>query len=222
LEGPAVPVDDSEEAESVAGFGDFLNEMDIDVEPTPPVPVEESMRVEAFQHAGFNDRSARLTVGLAVSGGDVDEELSSTERQYWPFKNRDQWKLAMWALFPTPLPKPRAELAIVAKHAVWAKPESCFESWGAFQRQVQQVEAKGGEWKRYIINRSDQDPTWYPVQIRFWARDSLEILKELVGDVKVAENMKWAPEKVYNSEGKRLYSELWTGDWWWKMQVLVD
>jgi hypothetical protein len=31
-----------------------------------------------------------------------------------------------------------------------------------------------------------------------------------MGDIKVVEHMKWAPEKVYNSKGERLYSELWT------------
>lgn len=216
-----MPVEDLETTDSMVDFGDFTNEVDVHVEPMPSVPVEEVLRVESFRNTGLNHWSARLTTGLPM-GGHVEAELSETERQYWPFKNTDQWKLAMWALFPTPLPKPRAELAIVAKHAVWAKPDSCFESWGAFQRLVQQVEAKGGEWRRYVIHRGDQDPMWYPVQIRFWARDSLELLKELVGDVKVVENMKWAPEKVYNSKGDRLYSELWTGDWWWKMQVLID
>jgi Plavaka transposase len=147
---------------------------------------------------------------------------SAVKTTYWPFKSEEQWKLAMWALFPTPLPRPRAERAIVAKYAVWAKPEFCFESWGQFQRLVQQVEAKGGEWRRKVLPRNDKDPLWYPEAINFYARNSLEILKELVADVKVAEHMKWAPEKVYNSKGERLYSELWTGDWWWRKQVVIS
>jgi len=162
-----------------------------------------------------------LTLGLAIEESlDLERsEFSEYEKTYWPFKNKDQWHLALWALFPTPISRPRAERAIVAKFAVWAKPESCFESWGEFQRLIQNVEEKGGKWHRKVLQRVDRDPSWYPTEIRFWERNSLDILKELVADIKVAEHMKWAPEKVYNSKGERLYSELWTGDWWWRKQV---
>jgi hypothetical protein len=34
--------------------------------------------------------------------------------------------------------------------------------------------------------------------------------------------MKWAPEKCFNSKGERVFSELWSGDWWWRMQVYLS
>jgi Plavaka transposase len=59
-------------------------------------------------------------------------------------------------------------------------------------------------------------PSWAPLSIEYWQRDSLEVLKDIVGDVRLASEMKWAPEKLYNTQGVRLYFELWTGDWWWE------
>jgi hypothetical protein len=35
----------------------------------------------------------------------------------------------------------------------------------------------------------------------FWSRDALPVVKELVGDESLAKDMKWAPEKLYNSKG---------------------
>lgn len=125
----------------------------------------------------------------------------------------------MWALYPEPLSKPRLERAILKTHASWGNPECLFETWGDWESRVNQVSAKGGQWERAFVLRSEKDPSWVPEALRFHKRNSLEILKEIVGDIKVVEHMKWAPEKVYNSKGERLYSELWTADWWWRKQV---
>ena len=50
-------------------------------------------------------------------------------------------------------------------------------------------------------------------------RDSFEVVKSLVTDPRWADDMKWTPEKAYNEAGQRIFSELWTGDWWHRMQV---
>jgi hypothetical protein len=150
------------------------------------------------------------------------EKASVAAARFAPFKNEGQWALAMWALYPEPIPRPRLEGFILKKHALWANAESLFDTWGDWERRVQQVSQKGGQFERTFLLRSQRDPEWAPPALRFYKRNSLEILKEIVGDVKVVEHMKWAPEKVYNSKGDRLYSELWTGDWWWRIQVMIS
>ena len=163
-----------------------IEEERMDVDTAPP-DEEEVLRYEPFVNAGICTTSAWLTIGLAVEESlELEQsESSGLEKTYWPFKNKDQWQLALWALFPTPISRPRAERAIVAKFAVWAKQGSCFESWGEFQRLIQSVEEKGGKWHRKVLHRVDTDPSWYPVEVRFWERNSLDILKELVADIKV-------------------------------------
>ena len=154
--------------------------------------------------------------------GSLTEVSTLAESRFAPFKNEAQWALAMWALYPEPLPRPRLEGFILKKNALWSDSESLFEMWGDWERRVQQVSVKGGQFEREFVLRSAGDPSWVPAALRFHKRNSLDILREIVGDVKVAEHMKWAPEKVYNSKGDRLYSELWTGDWWWRMQVFPE
>jgi hypothetical protein len=39
-------------------------------------------------------------------------------------------------------------------------------------------------------------PFWAHHNISFWQRDSLEVLKSMVGDVRLAKDMKWAPEST--------------------------
>ena len=58
--------------------------------------------------------------------------------------------------------------------------------------------------------------------VPFSYRDNLEVLKDIVGDVGLAKDMKWAPERLVNGDQERLYSELWTGDWWPQIQVCLQ
>lgn len=54
-----------------------------------------------------------------------------------------------------------------------------------------------------------------------WRRDPVECVRELIGNPAFKEYIAYQPEKVYaDPEGKtRVYDEMWTGDWWWNMQV---
>jgi hypothetical protein len=54
-----------------------------------------------------------------------------------------------------------------------------------------------------------------------WLRDIVEVIRELLSDRRFVEHMRFAPEKHWKSiERKiRVYDEMWSGDWWWRMQV---
>lgn len=56
-----------------------------------------------------------------------------------------------------------------------------------------------------------------------WRRDPIECLRELMGNPAFREKMAYSPERVYtDAEGKnRLFDEMWTGDWWWNLQVSI-
>jgi hypothetical protein len=47
----------------------------------------------------------------------------------------------------------------------------------------------------------------------------MAVLKDLIGDLKLAPYMKWYPEKLYDGSNRRVYMDLSTGDWWWRLQV---
>ena len=55
-------------------------------------------------------------------------------------------------------------------------------------------------------------------------RDVLECIGALYGDSDFARHMIYAPEQHFRDhEGKqRMYHEMNTGKWWWKMQACLD
>ena len=58
-------------------------------------------------------------------------------------------------------------------------------------------------------------------QLQFYHRDVLLCIRALYGDAAFANNLVFAPEKHYTDHERkcRVYSEIYTGDWWWAVQV---
>jgi Plavaka transposase len=58
-------------------------------------------------------------------------------------------------------------------------------------------------------------------ELELWLRDPVDCIKDLMQNPLFCKSMAYAPERVYTDENAqtRVYDEMWTGDWWWKIQV---
>lgn len=67
----------------------------------------------------------------------------------------------------------------------------------------------------------DEDGKPLTEELELWWRDPVECIRELLGNPVFKEIMRYAPEHHYqDKEGKvRITNEMWTADWWWKLQV---
>ncbi|KAG8730883.1 hypothetical protein FRC10_002295, partial [Ceratobasidium sp. 414] len=54
-------------------------------------------------------------------------------------------------------------------------------------------------------------------------RNVLEVIRELLGARRFEHCMQYAPERHWTSRNRRcrVYDEMWSGDWWWRMQHLI-
>ncbi|KZT51565.1 hypothetical protein CALCODRAFT_442895, partial [Calocera cornea HHB12733] len=55
----------------------------------------------------------------------------------------------------------------------------------------------------------------------FWHRDLLQAIRALYGEPRFASVLKYSPEQHFcDDEGEnRIFDEMWTGNWWWRIQV---
>jgi hypothetical protein len=53
----------------------------------------------------------------------------------------------------------------------------------------------------------------------FWYRDPVRCIEFLMKQPAYKEDIAYAPSREYNDAGERMYSEINSGDWWWRMQV---
>lgn len=58
-------------------------------------------------------------------------------------------------------------------------------------------------------------------KLECWRRNPVDVVTELISRPEFAKTMHYAPERVYRDSdcNNRVYDEMWTGDWWWDIQV---
>ena len=84
----------------------------------------------------------------------------------------------------------------------------------------------GPEWTCKIIESKgellDEDNKPIIEEHKLWICDPVECVRELIGNPAFHGCMAYAPEKTYADKHghNRQYDEMWTGDWWWEMQVI--
>jgi hypothetical protein len=125
-------------------------------------------------------------------------------------------------LYPEPLSKARKKRILVEKYNRAIAPGNGFRSLREFESLIKQLPLKNGGFKKLTVARLEGAPEWAPLEMELWMKDTMEALQYILGDPRLASEMKWSPEKLYNSENHRVYSELWTADWWWRTQVCVS
>ena len=88
---------------------------------------------------------------------------------------------------------------------------------------------KSGETIRNTGDSMGDTPPWrrsevdfpYLQGVEFYIQNTLEYVKYLLSQPAYADKMSCAPTRLRDSLGKRIYSEINTGDWWWETQVCI-
>ncbi|KAG9076840.1 hypothetical protein FRC06_009249 [Ceratobasidium sp. 370] len=78
----------------------------------------------------------------------------------------------------------------------------------------------GPEWCRETIRVPTDDGEEV---LDLWKRDVVGMVEMLVRDRRFMRYMRFAPERHWNSEERveRVYDEMWSGEWWWRMQTIL-
>jgi hypothetical protein len=92
-------------------------------------------------------------------------------------------------------------------------------------KKIDALPTKGPEWHCDLIKVAGDiitpDGKMSTAELELWRRNPVDCIRELMGNPTFREMMAYAPEHAFeDAEGKsRIYDEMWTGDWWWDMQV---
>jgi hypothetical protein len=60
--------------------------------------------------------------------------------------------------------------------------------------------------------------------VEIWVRDVMDLVREILGNPAYGKQLVFAPRRVYLDKDKkeRKIDEMWTADWWWKIQVSMN
>lgn len=95
-----------------------------------------------------------------------------------------------------------------------------FHNVHALHKKIDALPDKAGEWQTKSLSFRDLPGETFTIH----HRDPIEAIKGLWQDPNLSPHMVFAPSKVYTDATKldRIYSEMWTGQWWHVLQVFVS
>ncbi|KAF8881119.1 hypothetical protein BD779DRAFT_1675607 [Infundibulicybe gibba] len=152
-----------------------------------------------------------------------DDQILNGDEVLGPFKNEDEWQLAKWLIKNVGHGQADEflKLPIIQQRVAPA-----FSSKDKLLQTIDSLPG-GVDWKLESVKLTgdlvDEDGVAMTEDLEIWYRDPVECVRELMGNPMFAEVMKYAPEKIYEdkSHTSQVVDEMWTAEWWWKIQELL-
>jgi Plavaka transposase len=167
-----------------------------------------------YRHEDEGVRMYREYVERRRQGSETDPPCP-----YYPFRSKSQFKMVKHHTFPEIKSKREIQTECVIHRDSWTPPDVLFRSTGEYFRSLDSVAALRCGWKeREVVSNGNGVDA---IVVRYWYRDPLAVVQDILGDQDLANDFIWAPSKSYDQDGNRIYTELSTGEWWWSMQSML-
>ncbi|PBK89361.1 hypothetical protein ARMGADRAFT_1047237 [Armillaria gallica] len=187
--------------------------------------VEDDERIpwrQWYRHDFPQDRHA----GMPYSQGQTnferihDEQVLKGYEILGPFKDDNEWELAKWLIH---------NVGHSAAEEFLKLPIPQFKTKQQLYDQIDELpQGKGIHWRCEefdcegdILDKRDSSGRKMKTEhLEMWYRDPIEIVRELLGNPIFKDVMAYAPIQLFtDAEGKeQVFNEMWTGEWWWKIQ----
>jgi Plavaka transposase len=146
-----------------------------------------------------------------------------------PFSSQLDWEVARWAKM-----RSRTSTAVTELLAIPGVRVSYYQDTVHLIQEMKVVKALGLSFctvKELNEKIDDELPACPPFRCKevsfgeerldFHYRDVMQCIRAIYGDPQFAQDLVFAPERHYTNQERtcRVYNEIHTGDWWWKVQV---
>jgi Plavaka transposase len=170
----------------------------------------------------------------------LEEQRAKGQDAWAPFEDEEEWGLAQWLMLNVGqnatdkfLKLPIVSSRTIAHNQTWwlictdqtrNRTRPSFKNKRTFYKKIDTL-PRVAKWlcEPFEIEGDQLDETGNKRKeiLHLWKRDPIECIRELIGNPAFRKKMCFAPERVYEDlEGKnRIFDEMWTGDWWWNLQV---
>jgi hypothetical protein len=146
-------------------------------------------------------------------------KVQQASNLYYPFDSSNQKQLARDLSFPVLLTEERiTRIGVRSKHSYLDGSDVPFNSFKDFMGRMDELLRTQSLWQP---RRFSDETMSYPWSggLKFYARDSLAVLQEILENPGLADKCIWEPERVTNADGEQVYTDLHDSEFWWKTQV---
>lgn len=140
------------------------------------------------------------------------------ENIYFPFENSAQFYLAEAFARPDIQSKDRIVRTCVLGRDRFLRDGAAFSSYNDFITCLDIIRNTQAPWVQREIKWKPGSTTWRG-HIKYWQRDSLAVLQEMLENPALKDFCVWAPVQETSEDGERIYTDIHTSEWWWNIQV---
>jgi hypothetical protein len=181
----------------------------------PPIPHPTEPRVETLAEK----EPGKI---LDDSVPPPDEQILQ-EDEWAPFENEKEYRFAEWVvkhrISKTAVDELLKSTTFTGNHT-FTSAYSLFKKLDGLTYELGMHTWKSG---KVCFTRPDASNVATNLRFtQFFYRNPITCIEFLLRQTAYKEHMTYAPLKVYNEMNERVYSELYTGDWWWKVQVSLS
>ena len=95
-----------------------------------------------------------------------------------------------------------------------------FTSHRDFLNRLDEMMTCQAQWQDTFVSEERAGAEW-GTDLKYWKRDPLAILQEILENPALADKCVWRPRRVFSGEGSRVYGDMDTGKFWWQTQVAL-
>ncbi|KIO21131.1 hypothetical protein M407DRAFT_29239 [Tulasnella calospora MUT 4182] len=151
-----------------------------------------------------------------------EKERNQKDRPWGEFKTKEDWEFARF-LMKSGLSQERID-ELLQLEVTRARTQPSFWNKYEFFKKIDTL-PRGPRFSCETVTITgdvlDERGMRMKEEVDLWLRDPIECIEDLLGKVTLRDCLVYQPTRMYTGEDrqKRVYSEMWTGDWWWNVQL---
>jgi Plavaka transposase len=160
------------------------------------------------------------SAGLAVSDAPevLSEAQNALQNPYTPFASAFEFNLAHWFV-DSGIPKTRINSYFNRNLCTMQEPEINFRSGHTLQQLLERMDLEYGI-APWVSAQATAVISGETHKIPFFYRDPLDCIRFLLKQPPYRDYLVFAPMRQFNESGERVYTDMYTADWWWRTQVI--
>ena len=199
---------DAEEENADEGDNNNGEEGETDIDDGPPVGTP--ILVDTIESLEDGPQPMHSNVGI-----EVGRRRPSCQNPYTPFLDVDEFEFA-FRLIKHRISKKAVDDIMSLRTIRSRLLKAHCKSAHTLAKKVENIEPDGLG-KQWVMSTLDYDARGS--ETPYYWRDPVNVVRDLLQNPAYQNDLIYTPSKLTDKFSKRIYGELDTGDWWWKLQV---